>query len=66
MGECNNCGKRGHRAVDCLAKKGKEKDDDIKNLFVRATFYGEVKEENNGNIYHRMVRILRCVITNYI
>ena len=46
-GECNNCGKRGHRAVDCSAKEGKEKYDDIKNLFVGATLCGEDQEESN-------------------
>ena len=45
-GEYKNCGKIGHRADDCWAKKGKDKDDDIGNLFVVATFCGEVSEED--------------------
>ena len=45
-GECNNCGKRGHTAVYYQAGKGKEKDYDVDNLFVEATFCGEVQEEN--------------------
>ena len=47
-GECNNCGKRGHRAVYCWANKGKEKDDDVDKRFAGTTFYVEVQEENNG------------------
>ena len=46
-GECKNCGKRVHKAVDCWAKKGKEKDDDVDNLFMGATLCGEVQEDNN-------------------
>ena len=40
--ELNNCGKRGHRAVDFWVKKVKEKYNSVDNLFVRATFCGEV------------------------
>ena len=43
----NNCGKRGHRASDCWAKKGKQKDNDVDNLFVEETFCGEFQEEND-------------------
>ena len=43
----NNCGKRGHRASDCWEKKGKRKEYDVDNLFVGATFCGEVQEEND-------------------
>ena len=46
-GEWNNCGQRGHKAVDFWEKKGKEKDDDVDNLFVEATICGEFQEENN-------------------
>ena len=46
-GECNNCRKRGHKAVGCWAKQVKEKDGDVDNLFVGATFCGEVQEDNN-------------------
>ena len=45
--ECNNCGKRGHRAVDGWTNKVKDKDDDVDNLFVGDTLCGEVQEENN-------------------
>ena len=45
--ECKNYGKRGHRAVDCSAKEGKEKDNDPKNLFVGATFCGEDQDDKN-------------------
>ena len=34
-------------SVDCCAKKGRDKEDDIDNLFVGATFCGEVQEVNN-------------------
>ena len=40
-GECKNCVNRGHRAVDCWKYK-KYIDDDVYNLFVVATFCGEV------------------------
>ena len=38
-GECNNCVKKGHRAVDCWPKK-KDKEDDVENLFVGGTLCG--------------------------
>ena len=41
--ECNNSGKRYHRAADCWEKKGKEKDNDVDNLFVGFTLCGEVQ-----------------------
>ena len=44
--ESNNCVKKGHRADDCQSKN-KEKEDDVNNILVGSTFYGEVLE--NGN-----------------
>ena len=45
-GDCNNCGKIGHRAVGYWVNKGKYKDYDVNNLFVRATFCGELQEDD--------------------
>ena len=41
--EFNKCGIRGYRSADFCAKKGKQKDDDVNNLFVGAPFCGEVQ-----------------------
>ena len=46
-GECKNFGKRGHKAVECLEKKCKEKEYIVNNIFVGYTLCGEVQEENN-------------------
>ena len=46
-GECNNCGKRASRYIDCCTKKVKYKDNDVDNLFMGATLCGEFREENN-------------------
>ena len=45
--ECKKCVKRGHKDLDCWAKKGKEKENVFNNLFLGAKFCGKVQEENN-------------------
>ena len=45
--ECSKCGKIRQKDAGFGAKKGKEKDDDLENLFVGATLCGEVQEDNN-------------------
>ena len=45
-GECINCGKKDHRAVNFWSQKN-EKEDDVDNLFMGDTLYGEVLESDN-------------------
>ena len=45
--ECNNCGRRGYRGNVNWKKKGKQKDDEVDNIFVGATFCVEVQKENH-------------------
>ena len=45
--EFNKCGIRGYRSADFCAKKGKQKDDDVNNIFLVALLCGEVQEEND-------------------
>ena len=43
--KCNNCKKKGHRAVDFWYNK-KEKEGDVDNIFVGAILCGEVPKSN--------------------
>ena len=43
----NSVGKRGQKSVDCWAKKGKKKDNDVETLFMGAILCGEVQDNNN-------------------